>query len=441
MVTHTTRGVLARAVIALAAAVGLTGIAGGPAPAATEAAQPTALRVMPLGDSITWGEASSTGNGYRSALWNDLAAEGHDLDFVGSVRNGPMADPDNEGHQGWRIDQIASIADASLARYRPNVVTLEIGTNDMLQNYQVSTAADRLRSLVDQITADVPDATVLVASLIVSTSAVEEPNRPAYNQAVPGIVQAAQAAGKHVRYVDMSAVTTADLVDGVHPNDAGYAKMADAFNAGIQAADSAGWIHQPLPDSALPGTWDLCATENGTCAAGEATAMAYGANGRFNYLTSTGSAPCTNAIFKDPIPSTVKACYRQTAPPADNVWSPCATEGGTCAFSGVMTVAFGANGSFRYATLPGGTACTDEVFGDPIFGTAKSCYLISAPPSFTTWTSCAAENGTCSFSGEHEVAYGAGGRFVYRSVTGSTECSNSVFDDPAPGTRKSCYVQ
>lgn len=75
-----------------------------------------------------------------------------------------MSDPDNEGHSGYRIDQISALADASLTRYRPNVVTLEIGTNDLNGNYQPSTATARLKSLVDQITAAVPDATVLVAS-------------------------------------------------------------------------------------------------------------------------------------------------------------------------------------------------------------------------------------------------------------------------------------
>ena len=202
---------------------------------------------MPLGDSITWGVGSSTGNGYRGPLWNKLAADGHPLDFVGTGRGGSMSDPDNEGHSGYRIDQIAALADASLTRYRPNVVTLEIGTNDLNGSYQVSTATDRLKSLVDQITADVPDATVLVASLVVSTSGTEEQYRAAYNQAIPQIVSEAQAAGKHVGYVDMSSLTTADLADALHPNDAGYQKMADAFHRGIQAADSAGWLRNPAP--------------------------------------------------------------------------------------------------------------------------------------------------------------------------------------------------
>ncbi|MYS20746.1 hypothetical protein GTW78_11050 [Streptomyces sp. SID4948] len=201
---------------------------------------------MPLGDSITWGVGSSTGNGYRAPLHDALTAEGHSVDFVGTLRNGTMADPDNEGHSGYRIEQIAALLDAPLARYRPNVVTLEIGTNDLNQGYQVPTAPDRLHALIDQITADAPDATVLVASVIVSTSATEEPSRPAFNQAIPGIVSSEQAAGKHVRYVDMSALTTADLSDALHPDDGGYAKMAAAFNSGIQAADSAGWITAPV---------------------------------------------------------------------------------------------------------------------------------------------------------------------------------------------------
>src|SRR4051794_23956151 len=83
------------------------------APAApASAAAPASLRLMPLGDSITWGVGSSSGNSYRGFLWNRLAAEGHTLDFVGSGRSGTMSDPDNEGHSGWRIDQIAGIADS-----------------------------------------------------------------------------------------------------------------------------------------------------------------------------------------------------------------------------------------------------------------------------------------------------------------------------------------
>jgi hypothetical protein len=39
-------------------------------------------------------------------------------------------------------------------------------------------------------------------------------------------------------------------------------------------------------------------------------------------------------------------------------------------------VAYGANGKFNYLNITGGTACTNALFGDPLVGTAKSCYII-----------------------------------------------------------------
>ncbi len=76
-------------------------------------------------------------------LWDKLAADGHPLDFVGTGRGGSMSDPDNEGHPGYKIHQIAELADASLTRYRPNVVTLMIGTNDLNESYPGTTASRR----------------------------------------------------------------------------------------------------------------------------------------------------------------------------------------------------------------------------------------------------------------------------------------------------------
>lgn len=239
------------AALGTAAALPVTATAAAPSTAVTAshtvaAAAPTSLRLMPLGNSITWGVGSPSGNSYRGFLWNNLTAQGHTLDFVGSGRNGPMSDPDNEGHSGWRIDQIASVADSVLAQYRPNVITLEIGTNDLNGDYQVPTAPDRMSALIDQILRGAPDATVLVGTVIVSTSSTEEANRPAFNEKLVQIVQSKAAAGKHVRLVDMSALNAADLSDALHPNDNGFSKMADAFNAGVQAADAAGWIKPPV---------------------------------------------------------------------------------------------------------------------------------------------------------------------------------------------------
>jgi hypothetical protein len=46
----------------------------------------TPLRVLPLGDSITWGEGGSTGDGYRGPLWDRLTAAAVPGPAVGSGR-------------------------------------------------------------------------------------------------------------------------------------------------------------------------------------------------------------------------------------------------------------------------------------------------------------------------------------------------------------------
>jgi len=55
---------------------------------------------------------------------------------------------------------------------------------------------------------------------------------------------------------------------------------------------------------------------------------------------------------------------------------------------------------------------------------------------------CAWEGEHCAFSGTADVAYGAEGRFNYRSaVSGGTQCINEVFGDPNPGVRKACFIR
>ena len=195
------------------------------------------------------------------------------------------------------------------------------------------------------------------------------------------------------------------------------------------------------PAGALPGTWTSCAAEGASCGVSGSSVVAFGAGGNFKYATESGSTACSTGTFGDPAPGVVKNCYVETAPPGTNAWAKCASENGTCSFSGAMTVAYGAGSSFAYSTANGGTSCSNSVFGDPDNGVAKSCYVIGGPPSSATWTSCSAENGSCSFSGTHEVAYGANGQYFYGSFSGGTSCNNSVFGDPASGVVKNCYVQ
>ncbi|MQY15226.1 hypothetical protein SRB5_54050 [Streptomyces sp. RB5] len=206
-----------------------------------------ALRLLPLGDSITYGLGASDSGGYRGELWRVLEGEGGRVDFVGSVRSGRAGDPDHEGHPGWRIDQIDRLATAcTVARYRPNVVTLHIGTNDMNHAYDVGRAPARLHTLIDDIFRAAPRTTVLVATLVPSVDPLVNARIRHFNSQIPGIVAELEREGKYVRTVDMSAVTPADLHDWLHPGSAGYRKVAAAFVAGIHAAIADGWIMPPV---------------------------------------------------------------------------------------------------------------------------------------------------------------------------------------------------
>jgi len=241
---------LAAVVAPLLAAAGVIGVV---SPASAESNG--GVRVMPLGDSIT--EGTQVPGGYRNGLWQRLAAGGYRVDFVGSQYNGPgnLGDHDHEGHPGWRIDQIDANITGWLRNTTPRTVLLHIGTNDVLQNYNVSGAPGRLSTLIDHITAAVPNADVFVATLIPLANSGQESAVRTFNAAVPGIVQSKVNAGKHVHLVDMhSVVSTSELIDGVHPTAGGYDKMAAAWYGALRSvAGSIGDTGGGSTGSALVG--------------------------------------------------------------------------------------------------------------------------------------------------------------------------------------------
>ena len=192
----------------------------------------TVFKIMPLGDSITYGQGSSTKGGYRLPLWNELRARRFPIDFVGSVQTGPASfDRENEGHPGWKIKQIAAKIVTWLMTYRPQIILLHIGTNDIFKNDDPAQAPTRLSQLLSLITTTLPGVIVIVAQIIpLLRSTRLNAEVVAYNASIPSIVQAYAAQGKRVQYVDMyHAVSASMLPDQIHPNDAGYAAMAKVW--------------------------------------------------------------------------------------------------------------------------------------------------------------------------------------------------------------------
>src|SRR3954462_9083268 len=197
-----------------------------PTPAA--AAAPT-VRVMPLGDSITAGLGSTTDAGYRLPLWNRVAAQArYRIDYVGSLNAGALPDTDHEGHRGWKIAEIRAQVDGWLATAQPQYVILHIGINDLAWGADPQQAAAQFSELVARICTDKPGVKIIVMGLI-PTSAGLQTQVAAYNARIrltPG-----------PRYVDAPALTTSEMADGLHPNDAGYQRIGDILYEDFNMAE------------------------------------------------------------------------------------------------------------------------------------------------------------------------------------------------------------
>lgn len=200
------------------------------------------LKIMPLGNSIT--DGYGTPGSYRPTLWQLLVEQdGLEIDFVGSLQNGPasLPDKDHEGHSGWKIDQLEGNIAGWLNTYEPDVILLHIGTNDLIQGVSGSQAAQRLDALVSTIFATKPDVTLLAASLIPLRTDGDWNQAPwqQFNDAVPGIVDKYKGQGYKVQFVDMAAeagltLGSPDIPDGVHPGAGGYSKMAEVWYPAIK---------------------------------------------------------------------------------------------------------------------------------------------------------------------------------------------------------------
>lgn len=98
-----------------------------------------------------------------------------------------------------------------------------LGTNDALQDYEVSTAQDRLGAVIDRINSALPNTVVLVSTMIPNLDAATEANIETINAAMPAMIKQRADAGALVYLADMhnGYITDSDITqsDGTHPND------------------------------------------------------------------------------------------------------------------------------------------------------------------------------------------------------------------------------
>ncbi|MBN2574048.1 MAG: hypothetical protein JXP73_05735 [Deltaproteobacteria bacterium] len=215
----------------------------------------TACAILPLGDSITEGCCTAPMGGYRIELFRQAMKDGKNITFVGSLSNGPDTvdgktfPKKHEGHGGWTIDTDSghsgisgTVTNNALANYKPHIVLLMIGTNDINGNVDTANAPTRLGKLMDDILSRAPDSLLVVASIIPSKNDGTNTNFQKYNAAIPGLVDTRAKAGKHVVFLDNykafssnANYKTALLADNLHPNSAGYAVLGQAFYGVIGA--------------------------------------------------------------------------------------------------------------------------------------------------------------------------------------------------------------
>ena len=212
-----------------------------------------ACKILPLGDSITWGV--NYDGGYRVKLFSNTLTDKKNITYVGKLSNGPSTvsgatfPKNNEGHSGWTIQQIDDIVTgaATDANYSgkkmmvdqaPNIVLLHAGTNDTSRSPTGMT--DRLGALIDHIVENGPNVLLVVTTIIPIKQGSYGSVGETFDNAVPAVVQKRIDAGKHVILVDMfKNFPSAGLSsDGVHPNQQGYDWMAGVWYDAIK-----GYLH------------------------------------------------------------------------------------------------------------------------------------------------------------------------------------------------------
>ena len=191
--------------------------------------------IMPLGDSITRGFASTDSNGYRLPLYNMLAQAGWNFSFVGrNVDGGPsLPQKNHEGWDGHRTRDLATLrVPGAMAANPANITLLMAGTNDCFFG-DVPDPAGGLNTLIETIFRHNPTTNLYVANIIPIYDFVAQEEYESvieYNAQIPGVVQSWAAQGKRIHFVDMySGFRYEWLWDGVHPTDTGYNHIANRW--------------------------------------------------------------------------------------------------------------------------------------------------------------------------------------------------------------------
>jgi lysophospholipase L1-like esterase len=168
-----------------------------------------------LGDSMSQGiGARDIAGGWVGQLHTRMISAGRDFRVVNLSKTGARV-------HDVLDEQLPQLSDLGV---EPDLITVLVGANDMLRRNRREAAVEHFRQLV----AALPARSTVIATL---------PRRNNHALAINALVDDAAAVGQ-VRVADMRGRTLASLRgtradDHFHPNELGYAGIADAFAAAI----------------------------------------------------------------------------------------------------------------------------------------------------------------------------------------------------------------
>ena len=210
--------------------------------------------ILCLGNSLTNG--TNKYNSYRRDLWQILHKANYNFDFIGSwnKHHGGGAvpdddfDTDHDGHSGWTIDNMFNPPDWDsirgninkwLTEYKPDIVLIELGTNDVFQCVKVADMITKLDQLVQTLRKKNSMAKIFIAQIpplgqqwapkkLCGDSIAYETVIKDLNKQIRLYSQMANKKTSPVRAVDQfTGVNPAtDMYDDIHPNDSGEKIMA-----------------------------------------------------------------------------------------------------------------------------------------------------------------------------------------------------------------------
>ena len=205
------------------------------------------VRIMPLGDSITYDDAysdhkelggtnprpASLRNGYRNDLWYLLNDAGFSVDFVGSRVAGtavrPKFDPDNEGYPGETSSDIANKIYGKLVKNPSDIILLYIGANDWSDSVS---GIDRIFNQIDKYEKDYNHHIKVFVARIVNRRSHHE-WMSALNRNIQSLANKRKSRGDDIVVVEMEYGAginyPKDFQDPTHPNSTGYNKIAKAW--------------------------------------------------------------------------------------------------------------------------------------------------------------------------------------------------------------------